>query len=233
MSTTRIAGTIKQLNVENNSLYNIINIENKKVVFNYLILLVVIIVCFKHIEINLSIIVGLIFFAILIYYFNTYRRIHNLEESQLQTSKFEAVSPTNDILKPYNQINDFLFYFLDFKNINIQKYDKLTELLENFITMYEAVNIEPKMISLNYQKMQDLKLEILDLIDSYIFCVYENTYTDIIYKNKLSCEIILNSYLDKVDELQKQYLKIHGFNTGTKFNKNNAILPANFEEGLF
>lgn len=215
---------------KDDTLYNVINDEDKTVVFNYMILFVALIVGFRYIQINPSIIIAIILFMIIVYYFNTYRKIHNLESTALDADKFNAVNPTNDVLRPYKEINDAMFYFLDFKNINIQKYNLLTLYLENFVILYEACNLEPNMISYNYQKMKDLKMQILDLIDSYVFCTIDNTYTDVIYKTKLSFDNILTNYIDVIQQMQKEYIKKNGYDLNTKIIVKNDVLPINFNE---
>jgi hypothetical protein len=231
----RALSIFNNIKEKDDTIYNVINNENKTVVFNYMVLFVALLFVFKnYIHVNPSVIVAIILFMLVVYYFNTYRTIHNLETTALEQDKFNAINPTSDVLRPYNEINDAMFYFLDFKNINIQKYNQLTKFLENFIILYETANLEPKTISYNYQKMKDLKIQIAELIDSYNLCTIDNTYVDIIYKTKLSFENILSGYMNNVMEMQKQYVKKYGYNLNTKLisKMDDAVLPINYDEFL-
>ena len=218
--------------MSDNIIYDILNNENKTVICNYCIVFVIIIYIFQYIDVSFSIIIGLILFTCIVYYVNSYREINNLKMSENENIKFEDIRTSNNILKHYNKINDFLFYFLDFKYISIQKYNEIVKLLENFISINEACELQPELINTNYLQLIDIKKKILNIIDSYIFITTDNTYTTLIYNSKKNCDMLLDEYINNINEKYKQHIKTYGYNLNTKIIDNSKIEPINFNDFL-
>jgi hypothetical protein len=209
-------------------IYDIINNENQQIIFNYCILLVLIIFIFQQQTINMSILFGLIlFYCILSYYYN-YRKTNNLEYEKINKNKFEQIQTNNNILSKYTDINDLLFYFLNFKEFSIDKYNQIILLFSNFITLYEVFIIQPKLINDNYNTFIDLQNKIINTFDEYKFIVIDNTYYDIINKTKNNANEILTKYINEINILHKKSIDLNGYNINTKIIDKNVIKPVNF-----
>lgn len=209
-------------------IYDIINNENQQIIFNYCILLVLIIYIFQQQQINMSILFGLIlFYCILSYYYN-YRKTNNLEYEKINKNKFEQIQTNNNILSKYTDINDLLFYFLNFKEFSIDKYNKIVLLFSNFITLYEIFIIQPKLIDNNYNSFVDLQNKIINTIEEYKFIVIDNTFYEIIDKTKNNANIILTKYINEINILHKKNIVENGYNINTKILNTSDVKPVNF-----
>ena len=208
--------------------YDIINNENQQVIFNYCVLFILIIYIFQYQTINISILFGIIlFYCILSYYYN-YRKSNNLENEKINKNKFEKIQTNNNILSKYTDINDLLFYFLNFKDFSVVKYNQIILLFSNFITLYEVYIIQPDLINNNYNTFIDLQHKIIDTIEEYKFIVFDNTYYDIIDKTKNNANEILKKYINEINILHKKNVNLNGYNINTKILNKNIVKPINF-----
>ena len=208
--------------------YDIINNENQQVIFNYCVLFILIIYIFQYQTINISILFGIIlFYCILSYYYN-YRKSNNLENEKINKNKFEKIQTNNNILSKYTDINDLLFYFLNFKDFSVVKYNQIILLFSNFITLYEVYIIQPDLINNNYNTFIDLQHKIIDTIEEYKFIVIDNTYYDIIDKTKNNANEILKKYINEINILHKKNVNLNGYNINTKILNKNIVKPINF-----
>ena len=57
-----------------NIIYNIFNFEEPNVVFLYGVLMLIFMIIFSKIDINYGMLIGLLFFSIVVYYFYTFNR---------------------------------------------------------------------------------------------------------------------------------------------------------------
>jgi len=211
----------------NNIIYNIINNENANNIFIYFLIIIVFIFISMRINFNINIIIGLIFCIIIIYYFYTYNNINSLNKKQLNKEKFDILYTENNILEKYPKIVDLLYYMDNFNLISTIKFNNLKKTFENFCEIYENCIFNNNLIYNNYKKLIDLKITILSIINSYIFDTYGNPYQNILKKNRISAEFIIDEMLNTLILLYKKDI----YNNGYNINKNNIsynnILPYN------
>ena len=125
-----------------NILYNIINFEEPQQIFYYFIFFIIFLVVFTNIDFSITLFIGIIFFSILIYYFYTDRKINNIDATKKINTKFETFSDDeNNIIKEYPDIIDFIFYFSTFKEYNIDTFNDIVNLFDNFVFLYSFVKV--------------------------------------------------------------------------------------------
>lgn len=219
--------TIKPYKETDNVLYNVINSQDPQQIFLYASIIVIAIFISTKISYNTNILIGLVFCSLIILYLYTYRKYNILTDEEKFTSKFNSIDPTKNILIKYPKIIDFLFYFENFKHKNINGYNEIIRLFEEFCKIYEYCLIDYSFISSNYQKLIDYKIKILSSINSFIFIYSNANYDDILLKQKISAEKILNELLNNLVIFNKKKLYYDGYNNGTINIDYSNILPYN------
>ena len=206
----------------NNLLYNIINFNEPKNIFLYGVIIIIGIFISTKISYNYNILIGLIFCSLIIYYQYTYFKYNILTREKIDKEKFDQLYSKNLILSKYTDIVDFLFYFENLKYNNIQHYEKLVQIFENFIRIYEYCLIDNTLIFKFYSSLVSQKIFLLSIINSFIFTCQEEEFENIIIKQKIEAEILLNKYLNLLAILYKKKIYYDGYT-----NSSNNILLSN------
>jgi hypothetical protein len=198
-----------------NLLYNIINSEDPQQIFMYGTIILIVTFISTKIIYNLNVLIGLIFCSLIIYYLYTYRKYNIISDNEKFKEKFNNLYTKNNILVKYPKIVDFLFYFENFKYKNIESYNELILSFENFCKIYEYCLIDYNLIFTNYQQLVDIKITILNQINNFIF-IYENVkYENVLIKQKISAEKIINDLLNNLVILYKKKIYYDGYNNKT------------------
>jgi len=216
------------INSTPNILYNIINYEEPRIIFNYFILIIIFIFIFSNINFNISIFIGLIFCSIVIYYFYTDRTTNYTYNAEKKKEKFNSLFTTNDTLEKYPEIVDSLFYIEDLKKYNIPEFNLLQSLSEQFFNLYEACKIDYSLINVYYKTMVDLKILILNKINTLAINTFNNKITDKLLLVKKNLELKLNKYLNELTIIQEKNLYYNGYNNNTILIDKSNVLPSNF-----
>lgn len=204
--------TLNENKETDNLLYNIINSQDPKQIFLYGLVIIVITFISTKIIYNLNILVGLVFCSLIIYYLYTSRKYNIKTDNYKFKKKFDTLNTKNKILNKYPKIVDFLFYLNNFKYNDINGYNEIINSFENFCKIYEYSLIDYNLICVNFQKMIDYKITILNQINNFIF-TYENAeYDNILFKQKLSAEKIINELLNNLVILFKKKIYYDGYN---------------------
>ena len=211
-------------------LYNIINNEGEQMIFNYAIIFVIFIFIFNNLNFNMTILLGLLFATIVVYYWYHYRTENNLINTQIYDDKFNIVNPYKKSLKKYNNIVDSLFYIEDFKKFNIPNYNKITNLFENFTSLYDNCLIDNSFIGNYYNTLNNIKYNIIDCIGKFNYTTNSSTYSDKLNDAQNKIEKLLNDYIDKIISIQNNDIKENGYNNNTKLLDISNILPSNYFE---
>ena len=224
--------------IENNEsnffLYNIINFEEPQQIFIYFVLLVIFLFIFSNIDFSITIFIGLIFFAILLFYLHTSRNKNFIDFEKKLDTKFESFK-NNDILETSNKnlinypdIVDFIFYLSTLKNYNTNVFQDIINLFNRFIELYDSVNIDKSLASTLFKNMTSIKVKIINNIESFLFTTNNLVFNKQINKFKIKGEKLLNKYLDKILLINKKYNYYNGYNINTNIITNNNILEYNF-----
>ena len=127
----------------------------------------------------------------------------------------KVVYTKNNILVKYPKIVDFLFYLENFKYDDIVSYNDIVSTFENFCKIYEYCLLDYNLIFTNYQQLVDIKISILNKINNLNF-VYKNVkYENVLVKQKISAEKIINDLLNNLVILCKKKIYYDGYNNGT------------------
>jgi len=216
------------------SLYNIINFEEPKQIFLYFVIFVIFLFIFSNINFSISIFIGLIFFAILLFYLHTDRNKNFIDSEKKLDTKFQTfkqnniTETSNKNLINYPDIVDFIFYLSTLKNYNPNVFQDIINLFNQFIDLYDSINIDKSLASSLFKNMTNIKIKIINNIESFLFTTNNNLFTKQINKYKIKGEKLLNKYLDKILLINKKYNYYNGYNINTNIITNNNILEYNF-----
>ena len=214
-----------------NILYNIINFEEPQQIFIYFIYLIIFLFVFTNIDFSITLFIGIIFFSILIYYFYTNRNKNYIDSEQKLNAKYETFKTDNNIsIKEYPDIVDFIFYLSTFKKYNINTFNDIVNLLENFVFLYNSINIDKTLANSLFKSMKIIKFYIIDKIETFNFTTTNNILTEQTTKNRKRVEELLDGYLDKVLLIYKKNLYYNGYNNQTIIIDSGNVIEYNLLE---
>jgi hypothetical protein len=214
-----------------NLLYNVINSQDPQQIFMYGMIIIIITFISTKIIYNSNVLIGLVFCSLIIYYLYTYRKYNITTDKEKFNEKFNNLYTSNNILVKYPKIVDFLFYFENFKYSNIASYNDVINSFENFCRIYEYCLINNNTIFTNYQKLVDLKITILNQINNFNFIYRDVVYGNVLLKQKISAEKIINDLLNNLVILYKKKLYYDGYNNNTiNIDYSNVLAYNNLNE---
>lgn len=225
--------TLEKKKETENILYNVINSEDPKQFFLYGLIIVVIVFISTKISYSSNILIGLVFCSLIIYYLYTYRKYNVLTDQEKFNLKYNNLYTNDNILIKYPKIVDFLFYLENFKYKSIDNYNNIINSFEKFCQTYEYCLIDYNLIFTKYQKLIDLKNTILEQINNFIFIYENNIYQNVLIKQKISAEKIIDELLNNIVILFKKKIYYDGYNNSTINIDYSNILPYNIVYSKF
>jgi len=169
-------------------------------------------------------ILGIIIIGLIIYYYFFYK------ESKLEKSYKDVIYPkiSKELDKEeHKKLTDFLFKIQLFYDYNPPAYEEMKGQIEDFIILYKGANVNYKYSGVFYDIMKDKKALILNNLRS--ICIkLPIEYTP--YQSLDDLELILNGYLDKVYELNNEYIYDNGITRYTKMLEPNNLAFNRFTE---
>ena len=214
--------------MEKNFLYNIVFESTNEIFYFYLFLLLIFIFIFINIDFNYSILLGLLFGSLMIYLIYLYREVNILTNKEKMEKKIDYVSSPNNNLYNYNDINDFLFYLKNFESKNINNYYDIVNNFNNFILLYEDSLKDSSLINVNYDRLKNIKNKIEKLIFEFYYMCDEVQYTKILEKNQISAGLLLDKYINKINEIYKKNIYYNGYNNNKVIIDKYLKLPYNY-----
>jgi hypothetical protein len=211
-----------------NIIYNVINYQEPETIFFYGFLLIIVIYASSKINFNYSILVGLIFYSIFIYYLYTDKKVNDIDEFNKLNTKYELLNTNNNILKKYPNIIDYLFYMSEIKSTSPRIYFEIQTLFEQFIILYEACLQDITLINQNYTSLITIKDKILYSINFCTFNLLSNVGSIKLYDMRRTVEKLLNHFLEELVILQKKDIYYNSYNTRTIPIDISNIKPSNF-----
>jgi len=212
----------------NNIIYNIINFQDPQTIFLYGIILIIFIYFSSKINFNYSILIGLMFYCVLIFFLNTNKKVNYINDFEKLNEKYDLLNTKNNILKKYPNIIDFLYYMTDLKNTSPAIYFEIQTLFENFIILYEACLQDITLINDNFASLQVIKNKIIYTINFFSFNLLTNDETEKIYNMRRTVEQMLNNFLNELLTIQKKDIYYNGYNIKTKILTTDNVIPSNF-----
>ena len=211
-----------------NVIYNVVNYQDPQTIFSYGILLVIFIYASSKIDFNYSILIGLIFYSIVIYYLYTNKKVNYIDEFEKLDTKYNLLNTDNNILKKYPNIIDFLFYMSELKLDSPRIYFEIQTLFENFIILYEACLQDINLINANYLTLMTIKDKILYSINSFTFNILTNAESVKLYEMRKTVEKILNKFMNELVTLQQKDLYYNGYTIKTQPIETSNVRASNF-----
>jgi len=212
----------------NNIMYNIINYQDPQTIFSYGILLIIFIYVTGKISFNYSILIGLLFYSILIYYLYTNKKVNYIDNFDELNIKYNMLNTNNNILKKYPNTIDFLYYMNDLKSVSPRLYFDIQTLFENFILLYESCLQDITLINANLSTLQIIKNKILYTTNAFTFNLLSNGGTRKLYDMRKTAETMLNKFMEELLIIQKKDIYYNGYNTKTHILDTDKVIPANF-----
>lgn len=162
-------------------------------------------------------ILGIIIIGLIIYYYFFYK------ELKLEKSYKDVIYPkiSKELNKEeHKKLTEFLFKIQLFYDYNPSAFEEMKQQIEDFIILYKGANVNYKYAGVFYDIMIDKKALILNNLRS-IGIKLPIEYMP--YQSLDDLELILNEYLDKVYELNKEYIYDTGINRYTKMPEPNNL----------
>jgi hypothetical protein len=210
-----------------NIIYNIFNYEEPKFIFFYGVLLIIFIFISSRINFSTSILIGLVFYCIIVYYIYTDRNLNNIFETEKYKEKFNTLETNNYVLKDYPKVVDIIFYMEDLKKYNLPTYLEIVALFEEFCTLYKSCNTDYNLIDSLYQNMIYTKIKILTKTNNFVFNTRGFQIEKKIANIEENIKKVLNSYLDEIVLIQKKKIYYNGYNNKSSLLDTSGVIPYN------
>ena len=149
----------------------------------------------------------------------------------INETKKTILYPKSKNIEEEPEIYNFLFSVQEFYNYNPQNYTKMIINIDKLLLIYKDIKIDNKLAGIYYYSVKDLKYEILNLFQSFIYKIPSDDnniikkYNDAKYK----LEEILDKYTDEIYKLNKEYIIQNGINYTTTFLSNEKLNHPNNE----
>lgn len=194
-----------------NKIYDIINNENNKTLFLYGLLLFFVIFIFKNKQFSSGLLIGLIIYIIIVNYSYTYNTENILNDKKKEEIKIENINTEYNEIKMYPEFVDFLFYLKPYESYNESLYLKITQLLNQFLILYENCILKNELINDYYITLLNLKIQILNRIENLSLMGAEN-----LEEIKDNLQIILNKKLEELQLIHDKYIYYNGYDINTR-----------------
>lgn len=214
------------------NIYQFINKLNKEVLFLYSFIFIVVLAIFSRVNITLGIILGLVVFLFIILYIDGKSETSLQNEKVQYDKKLENIKPKpKKITNEYKDFIDYFFSIQDFYPYNQQAYENAIDGTDNFIQLYEDIQVNPNLSNQLFETMYDKKRDILNNIHSIILKLPGQKIIVEKHSNSLkTMDELLTKYLNKVKYLHDKDLYENGYNINYKpinngplaFNKYNT-----------
>ena len=215
-------------------LYDIATYEYPQIIFFYGVLFFIFVFIFTSIDVSFSLFVGIILFTVLLYYLWYYRKINSVNAVQKNNIKIDKINPNQSpgnredlLVNKYPKIVDFMFYMEEFKNYNPDVYNQIIYTFNNIIFLYESSLKDKSLIDTYFDTINNLKLNILNNIESFNYTTDNVVYSKKLIKLKDEAEKLINELLSELSLVQKKNIYYNGYNIETKVLKKSSVMPFN------
>lgn len=211
-----------KINTQWDNIYNFIKSLSIKNYF-YLIIIYIILFLICNKSYILSIIIFCIFLILYIFYKNKLNAVNDTKKSILY--------PKSKNIEEEPELYNFLFSIQEFYNYNPQNYTKIIINIDKLLLIYKDIKINNKLAGIYYYSIKDLKYEILNLFQAFIYKLPsdDNNIINKYNKAKYKLEEILNKYTEEVYKLNKEYIIKNDINYTTTFLSNEKLKHTNNE----
>ena len=200
-----------------------------KYVYMYVVMLILLVVYFKHMNIGTNIVVGLAIGVIAISY-HSYRTKTNTEIRAKQLDdKRNTIRPKPEHIYKYDNMVDYLYSIQDLYAYNPPAYEEMIDHLDDFIVLYEEGKTVPAYAGRNLNEMMHFKHSAINALHSIIY----NTPDSKEVVNKLNAaidqlEILIDEYMNELYEIYNEYHKSTGLRNSSVIVDISGVQPRNF-----
>ena len=202
------------------------NIDDKKRIFMYCVIFIIIMAIFQKITIGLNIIFGCFIVYVIIKILDNKQETEIKENNNLEELKSSMIQPKPLLLQNYKDIQNFLFSIQDYYKYNPETYENIVDNLDNFFHLYEEVYKLNDLAGTNYKLMNNIKSDTINLLHSLIYKLPEDiAYIDKLNKSFDILNKILSKYLFDIYKMNNNNIINKGYNINTIIINQNEPLP--------
>ncbi len=211
-------------------IYNFINNLDQKQIFLFASIFVFTLWIFKNISIKLSVVVGLVIWIGIIIYLNQKKEQDTGDKNNEHNIKLQTIKPKPKNFSKYDNVIDFFFSIQDLYVYNPQAYEEMIDNTDEFLSMYEEIEINPIRSNELFNPMFQRRRNALNALQSLIYKVP----SDPNMINKLNDSMkelddILYIFLDKVNYLHNKHLYENGYTSDHKLIDNGPLAYNNYD----
>jgi hypothetical protein len=202
---------------------------DKRTLFHYVVLFIIIVFFFSFLKIGLNIIFGFVIACLIINFLKNVKEENKKKEKEIISYEKKYILPKPGIFDNHDDIIKYLFSVQDFYYYNPQAYEELTKNLEYFFRTYEESNNNKEKIGYNHNLMVLYKSNSVNALHSIIHTLPNNKeYTEKLNNAIIELNKILEGYLNKTEKNYEQYIFDNGYNNKTKLIYKHKIPYNNF-----
>lgn len=199
------------------------NIDRSEL-FIYIIIIIVFIAIFRLLNIGLNIILALIVAFLLISYLYNSKKTEKFIENDNNIIKKKLIRPPNKLTSSlkYPDINNFLFSIQESYSFSPMNYEDMVDAIEDFFTLYENSENNPKNATIYYELAEQKKSDALNALHSIIYNSEVAEGGKIIEKNDRARDqlnYMLGIYLHTIREIGRKYTGENGYKITTRVNQ--------------
>ncbi len=199
---------------------------DKKTIFIYCMIFIIIMAIFYRLNIGLNIVFGCVIVYMIIIKLDKQKENDIKEDNEIEELKTSLIQPTPSLLQNYKDIINFLFSIQDYYKYNPQTYENIVDNLDDFFHLYEEVYKLNNLAGTNYKLMNTIKSDTINTLHSLIYKLPE----DFAYINKLNLSFdilnkILSKYLYDIYKINKSNILNKGYNINTIIINHNEPTP--------
>lgn len=208
------------------------NILDNKTLIYYIIILFGITYSFSKQNINLGIIFGFVLGLMIInFLYKDYKQKQD-NENKIKSFQESLLLPKNK--NTNDKLTAFLFSIQDFYIYNPQAYKEMIDSQNNFFRIYNETLNNPSRAGINHALMNQQKKDSMNALHSIIYNIpTDKDYTEKLENAILIMESMMQKYMDKIENLHKEYIYENGYNVKTKLINKTGIEGHNYFENVF
>lgn len=203
---------------------------DRKTLFFYVIIFIVIMFLFSGVAIGLNIVFGTLVASVVLYFLYTNYCYDEDEREEIILSQNNLILPDPELARGYENVVRYLFSIQNFYSHNSSAYTEMINGFRNFFRIYEDTYIIPRYAGRNYEMMVDQKRISMNALHSILHNMqirYHDQYTDKLERAITAIEHVLQEYLDKVEYMHKLHIHEDNYNIETKLIDKSGVLARN------
>jgi hypothetical protein len=154
--------------------------------------------------------------------------LYNNKHTDNVDQEKQIIYPKSKYIENNKEFTEFIFSIQEFYYYNQQLFIDMVSAIDNFLSVYDNININNSLAGELYNTMEKQKFIALDSLQHIVIIIPDNR--KVIEKLNKSVEILeemLNNYLNNVYNINKKYIKDNGYHNNTKLINRKLNYPYN------